>query len=107
MVVSTARYLLRTDVHTFAFSFAANSILSFFPFVVLLMTLIRRVFHSRVMNDVVVELLRDNLPAGRELVLTKIKTMGGRGLRTYGVSLIILFVSFLEGFFPIAWVLTR
>ena len=41
---STLKYLLRTDVHTFAFSVAANSILSFFPFVVLLMTLIRRVF---------------------------------------------------------------
>ncbi|MGA9385728.1 MAG: YihY/virulence factor BrkB family protein, partial [Candidatus Sulfotelmatobacter sp.] len=53
MAISTAKYLLRTDVHTFAFSVAANSILSFFPFVVLLMTLIRRVFHSRVMYDVV------------------------------------------------------
>ena len=53
MVLSTVKYLTRTDVHTFAFSVAANSILSFFPFVVLLMTLIRRVFHSRVMYDVV------------------------------------------------------
>ena len=40
VVVSTAKYLARTDVHTFAFSFAANSILSFFPFVVLLLSLI-------------------------------------------------------------------
>jgi hypothetical protein len=46
---STARYLLRTEVHTFAFSVAANAILSFFPFLLLLMTLIRYVFHSRVM----------------------------------------------------------
>jgi len=51
VMVSTVKYLLRTDVHTFAFSVAANSILSFFPFVVLLMTLIRRVFHSRVMYE--------------------------------------------------------
>jgi len=41
LVISTVRYLLRTEVHTFAFSVAANSILSFFPFVVLMMTLIR------------------------------------------------------------------
>jgi hypothetical protein len=39
-MASTVRYLLRTDVHTFAFSVSANAILSFFPFVVLLMTLI-------------------------------------------------------------------
>jgi hypothetical protein len=57
LVASTVRYLLRTDVHTFAFSVAANALLSFFPFVLLLMTLIRRVFHSRVMYEVVVQLL--------------------------------------------------
>jgi hypothetical protein len=49
IVRSTARYMLRTEVHTFAFSVAANSILSFFPFLLLLMTLIRYVLHSRVM----------------------------------------------------------
>ena len=75
MAVSTVKYLLRTDVHTFAFSVAANSILSFFPFVVLLMTLIRRVFHSRVMGDVVVELLRDYLPAGQEFVIRNLNAM--------------------------------
>src|SRR3982074_3747939 len=63
LALSTAKYLMRTDAHTFAFSVAANSILSFFPFVVLLMTLIRRVFHSRVMYDVWVVLLLDYLPA--------------------------------------------
>src|SRR5581483_7638719 len=49
LLISTVKYLLRTEVHTFAFSVAANAILSFFPFVLLLMTLVRRVFHSRVM----------------------------------------------------------
>ena len=51
--------LLRTEVHTFAFSVAANAILSFFPFLLLLMTLIRYVFHSQVMYGVVENLLRD------------------------------------------------
>ena len=37
---STARYMLRTEVHTFAFSVAANAILSFFPFLLLLLTLV-------------------------------------------------------------------
>src|SRR5947209_12287412 len=46
LVLSTVKYLLRTEVHTFAFSVAANAILSFFPFVLLLMTIIRRVFRS-------------------------------------------------------------
>ncbi|HEY6307017.1 MAG TPA: YihY/virulence factor BrkB family protein, partial [Candidatus Angelobacter sp.] len=35
--VPTLRYLMEPEVHTFAFSVAANAILSFFPFMVLLM----------------------------------------------------------------------
>ena len=41
------RYLLDSEVHTFAFSVAANAIISFIPFVVLLYTLALSVFHSR------------------------------------------------------------
>ena len=40
-------YLLDSEVHTFAFSVAANAIISFIPFVVLLYTLALSVFHSR------------------------------------------------------------
>jgi membrane protein len=53
-------YLLDSEVHTFAFSVAANAILSFIPFVVLLYALALRVFHSSpdgpmvvVVNDMV------------------------------------------------------
>src|SRR5260370_41384692 len=47
LVLSTLKNPMRTEVPTFAFSVAAHSLISFFPFVVLLMTLVRRVFHSR------------------------------------------------------------
>jgi membrane protein len=107
MALSTAKYLLRTDVHTFAFSVAANSILSFFPFVVLLMTLIRRVFHSRVMYDVVVELLRDYLPAGREFVIRNLNAMVDSRQRVQVVSLIILLVTSTGVFMPLEVALNR
>jgi len=107
MAFSTARYLLRTDVHTFAFSVAANSILSFFPFVVLLMTLIRRVFHSRVMYDVVVELLRDSLPAGQEFVIRNLTAMVNSRQRVQVVSLIILLVTSSGVFMPLEVALNR
>jgi membrane protein len=107
MVVSTAKYLLRTDVHTFAFSVAANSILSFFPFVVLLMTLIRRVFHSRVMSDVVVEILRDYLPAGREFVIRNLNAMVNTRHRAQVASLIILLVTSSGIFMPLEVALNR
>ena len=107
MVVSTVKYLLRTDVHTFAFSVAANSILSFFPFVVLLMTLIRRVFHSRVMYDVVVELLRDYLPAGQEFVIRNLNAMVTTRHSVQAVSLAILLVTSSGIFMPLEVALNR
>src|ERR1700745_1084486 len=76
LILSTVRYLMRTEVHTFAFSVAANAILSFFPFVVLMMTLIRRIFHSRVMYEVVLQLLRDYLPVGQDFVIRNFNSMG-------------------------------
>lgn len=105
--ISTAKYLLRTDVHTFAFSVAANSILSFFPFVVLLLTLIRRVLHSRVMYDVVVELLRDYLPAGQEFVIRNLNAMVNTRHRVQVVSLVILLVTSTGVFMPLEVALNR
>ena len=107
IVLSTLKYLTRTDVHTFAFSVAANSILSFFPFVVLLMTVIRRVFHSRVMYDVVLQLLRDYLPAGQDFVIRNLNAMVNARQRVQAVSLIILLVTSTGIFVPLEVALNR
>jgi len=55
-------YILDSEVHTFAFSVAANSILSFIPFIVLLYTLSATVFHSTAMVNVVSEMVNYFLP---------------------------------------------
>ncbi|MFY9947612.1 MAG: YihY/virulence factor BrkB family protein [Candidatus Sulfotelmatobacter sp.] len=107
ITVSTIKYLLRTDVHTFAFSVAANAILAFFPFVVLLMTLIRRVFHSRVMYDVILELLKDYLPAGQDFVIRNLNAMVNSRQRVQIVSLIILLVTSSGVFMPLEVALNR
>ena len=98
---------MRTDVHTFAFSVAANSILSFFPFVVLLMTVIRRVFRSRVMADVIVQLLRDYLPAGQDFVIRNLNAMVNSRQRIQAVSLVILLVTSSGVFLPLEVALNR
>ena len=107
LVLSTIKYLMRTEVHTFAFSVAANSILSFFPFVVLMMTLIRRVFHSRVMYDVVVQLLRDYLPAGQDFVIRNLNSMVNSRQRVQAVSLVILLITSSGVFLPLEVALNR
>jgi membrane protein len=107
LTLSTVKYLMRTEVHTFAFSVAANAILSFFPFVVLLLTLIRRVFHSRVMYEVVVQLLRDYLPAGQDFVIRNVTAMVNSRQRVQFVSLIILLVTSSGVFLPLEVALNR
>src|SRR3569833_1821397 len=62
-------YLLQTDVHTYAFSVAANVILSLFPFIVLLLTLSRRVFHSLFMITVVGDMMRSFLPTEQDFIM--------------------------------------
>jgi YihY family inner membrane protein len=57
------RYLLDSEVHTYAFSVAANAIISFIPFVVLLYTLALSVFHSHAMADVVNDLVLNFFPS--------------------------------------------
>jgi membrane protein len=98
---------MRTEVHTFAFSVAANAILSFFPFVVLMMTLIRRVFHSRVMYEVVLQLLRDYLPAGQDFVIRNLNSMVNSRQRVQMVSLVILLVTSSGVFLPLEVALNR
>src|SRR5207244_5463358 len=107
LVLSTVKYLLRTEVHTFAFSVAANAILSFFPFVLLLMTIIRRVFHSTVMYETVLQLLRDFLPAGQEFVIRNLNALVGAPHRTQIVSLVILLITSTGIFMPLEVALNR
>ena len=57
------RYLLDSEVHTYAFSVAANAILSFIPFIVLLYTIALSVFHSQAMANVVTDLVLNFFPS--------------------------------------------
>jgi YihY family inner membrane protein len=102
---STLHYLAKTEVHTFAFSVAANAILSFFPFVVLLMWLARRVFHSQAMFDVIVDLLKNQLPIqlakDQDFVVRNITYLVTARHRIQIVSVIILLISSSGIFLPL------
>jgi YihY family inner membrane protein len=103
----TAGYLMRTDVHTFAFSVAANAILSFFPFMLLLMTLIRRSFHSKTMYEVVIALLRDYLPTGQEFIVRNLNVLMNARQRAAVASLLILLITSTGVFLPLEVALNR
>ena len=97
---------MQTEVHTFAFSVAANVVLSFFPFIVLLLTLTRQVFHSQAMYDVVLQLLRSYLPAGQDFVVRSVVALTPhRGMKIF--SLAMLLISSTGVFVPLEVALNR
>ena len=109
------RYLLDSEVHTFAFSVAANAILSFIPFIVLLYTLAWPVFHSQMMVGVVDDMVRYFLPSNQDFVAKNLDGVAIAASR-HGVqvfSLIMILVACTGIFLPLevalnqAWGVTK
>ena len=97
----TLRYLTRTEAHTFAFSVAANAILSFFPFMVLLIWLIRNIFHSQIMFDVVAQFLKDHLPTNQDFVIRNLDALVKTRQRVKMASIVILLITSTGVFLPL------
>jgi len=99
--LSTLRYLMQTEVHTYAFSVAANSILSFFPFIVLLLTVVQRVFHSQAMYAVVLQLVRDYLPSNKDFVIRNLQFLASVRGRGQVLSFVMLLITSTGVFLPL------
>ena len=105
-------YLLDSEVHTFAFSVAANAILSFIPFIVLLYTLARSVFRSTMMVGVVNDMVNYFLPSNQDFVARNLAFVASReGVQFF--SLIMILVACTCIFLPFevalnqAWCVTK
>lgn len=94
------RYLSRTAVHTYAFSVAANAILSLFPFIVLMLT-IARLLHSSQMVNVIRGMLQVLLPTGQEFVTRNMVYLVYSQKRVAAVSVVMLLISSTGVFLPL------
>lgn len=100
------RYLLDSEVHTFAFSVAANAILSFVPFVMLLYTLARSVFHSQAMIGVVNDMVDLFFPAvttQRDWLVKNLEIYAADASRhgVQAISLVMILISCTGIFLPL------
>ena len=68
---------------------------------VLLMWLIRNVFHSPTMFNVVVDLLKDHLPAGQDFVIRNLTYLVKSRQRVKMASLVILLITSTGVFVPL------
>ena len=101
-----ASYLLDSEVHTFAFSFAANAILSFIPLIVLLYTIAGSVFHSPVMSAEIAELVKYFLPSNQDFVAQNLAFVAARHTVQL-VSLFMVLVACTGIFLPLEVALNR
>jgi membrane protein len=100
-MVALARYMIRTEVHTYAFSVAANVILSLFPFIVMMLTICRRVFHSSAMEQAVVDAMYHFLPSNQDFIMNNMKILAHPHKGTQIYSVIMLLISSTGVFLPL------
>lgn len=101
------KYLLQTEVHTYAFSVAANTILSLFPFIVMTWTIERRFFHSPAMESVLGDMLRYYLPAHQDFVLRNMGLLAHAKGKVQVISVVSLLISSTGVFLPLEVALNK
>jgi membrane protein len=100
-LVALAKYMVRTEVHTYAFSVAANVILSLFPFIVMMLTICRQVFHSHQMELVVGEMMTNFLPSNQDFIMRNMQILAHPHKGTQIYSVIMLLISSTGVFLPL------
>ncbi len=91
-VKALAIYMAGTEVHTYAFSVAANVILSLFPFIVMMITIAQQVFHSQTMVDVLSELMSSLLPSNQDFVMRNMRLLAHphKGAQLFSVFMLLV-----------------
>ena len=99
--------MAQTEVHTYAFSVAANTILSLFPFIVLMFTIARLVFHSHAMESAIADMIRYFLPTGQEFVTKNMEIVAHARKGVQLASVVMLLISSTGVFLPLEVALNR
>ena len=110
----TADFLAATETHTFASSVAAHALLSFFPFIVLLLSLTRNYLHSRRLYLSLLDLLRAYLPVAntgadstQTFIINNLRGLVDRQGSVELISLVILLVTCTGVFLPLEVALNK
>ena len=87
----TARYLSGTEVHVYALAISASVLLSFFPFLNVMLSFCRNVLHSRAAEDAIYLALNDYFPG--EMATFLKHNLALRGRLEYTSMLLLLFTA--------------
>ena len=106
-VLSLVKYMAQTEVHTYAFSVAANAILSLFPFIVMMFTIARQVFHSTALESAIAEMIRYFLPTGQQFVTKNMEIVAHAHSGVQVASVVMLLISSTGVFLPLEVALNK
>jgi YihY family inner membrane protein len=102
----TIRYLSQTEVHVYALAIGASVLLSFFPFLIVMMSLLRDVFHFPAAEAALVSALKDYFPA--DLGANILKNLSKVTYRRFQLTSILLLLFTANGIFePLEVALNR
>jgi membrane protein len=104
------RFLFTTEVHVYAFAIAANVLLAFIPFSVLLLLLCQNVLHSTEARDGVLAMLKDSLPYADpkdQLFITRNLGVMAHSRKSGVISLILLLFTSNGALLPLEVALNR
>ncbi|MDR3741501.1 MAG: YihY/virulence factor BrkB family protein [Terracidiphilus sp.] len=88
---SLISYLLDSEVHTYAFSVAANAILSFIPLIVLLYALADALPGSKALGDTVTDMVKYFVPSDPDFVATVLqKAASHQEIKLFPIAMIIV-----------------
>ncbi len=91
-------YLLTTESHVYAFSIAANALLAFFPFVLILMNICTHWLHWQTTYNAILQLVNTNLPKGADFVTRGLVALV-RGRRQVEIITVLLMFYTSSGVF--------
>jgi YihY family inner membrane protein len=101
------RYLLNPEAHVHASSIAANALLSFFPFILIILTVCRRWLHWEGAFQVTLQLLRANLPTGADFVVRNLMILAQGHRRLQVMSVVALLFTASGIFLPLETTLNK
>ena len=106
-ILSIVRYLVDPEVHVHASSIAANVLLSFFPFTLIILTVCRRWLHWEGAFQVTLQLLRANLPTGADFVVRNLVILAQGHGRLQVMSVVALLFTASGIFLPLETALNK
>jgi len=105
--LSLATYLLTPEAQTFAFAVATYVVLAFFPFMIVIIMIIRRVLESHAMDTMLLQILRDHLPTGQDVIIRALNGLVKARKQVQIGSLVVLFLATRGVFMPLEVALNR